>query len=133
MNEDGNSNWSISSRLAIYFGTEDVLAIVFPLVRGVNRAGLDGFGAVRTEPSVAILNDLGFDVARSWFAVPRRKVALNHCGGFRGDGTTHERVGRSEIAFHQHWRNRQNIANVVEAMSDVIGGEVGCRIEVDAD
>src|SRR5262249_34231066 len=48
-------------------------------------------------------------------------------------GAVENGVGGDEISLQQQRRQRQHIADVVEAVADIVGGEIGGRLEVDAD
>ena len=64
--------------------------------------------------------------ARLWLPVDRT-TSPGH------DGLLGDRLGRGQVFLHEDRRQGQDVADVVEAVADVVGGEVVGRPEVDAD
>ena len=72
-------------------------------------------------------------------ARPERGAKTAHplLGWFRwvadDDGPVEDRLGGGQVLLQQQRRERQHVADVVEPVTDVIVGEVGRGLEVDAD
>ena len=49
------------------------------------------------------------------------------------DGPVEDRLGGGQVLLQEQRRQRQDVADVVEAVTDVVVGEVGGGLEVDAD
>ena len=49
------------------------------------------------------------------------------------DGPVEDRLGGGQVFLQQQRRERQHVADVVEAVTDVVVGEIGGGLEVDAD
>ena len=56
---------------------------------------------------------------------------LGERGGENGDSC--DFLGGGEVLFHQDGREREDVADVVEAVAGVVGGEIGGGLEVDGE
>ncbi len=87
---------------------------------------------VAHRPAVGALGEGAQDAAGRLLVLERHgHDAL--AGGGVGERLVHDLLGRSEVLLHQQRRQRQHVADVVEAVADVVGGEVVGGVEVDAE
>src|SRR5205823_1421357 len=67
----------------------------------------------------------GLELARSYVALRRQRRQL------AGKRLLDDRLGRGQVLFHEQRRQRQHIADVIEAVPNVVGGEILGRLEVE--
>ena len=60
-------------------------------------------------------------------------MPIGRLGRLNGDGPLHDALGGGQVALQEQRRQGQHVADVVEAVADVVGGEVLGRLEIDAD
>jgi hypothetical protein len=126
--EDGDTDRELVGSLGVALDFEAVLVVLQNAIIAVERAGLRGvFRRLRAEDAELAGKGL---LAGGIFLAEIDSLA-RRLGDFQQHDLLGDLFGRGEVAFHEDRRHREDVADVVEAVADVVGGEVFRRVGVE--
>src|SRR5262249_9703210 len=119
--QDGDLDRLLVGEVGVGLEAERKLAGQGDVVRGVQDVAARVDGAELDVPVLGGLEVAGAD------------PALRYGRQLGGDGPLHDALGGGEVLLHEQRRQRQHVGDVVEAVADVVGGEVLGGVEIYAD